>query len=95
VTRVAGVTEWLRIAHLAQGNGLWVVPHAGDMMQVHQHLVAAIGAPKPAMVEYLPWGLEAFEDPVRVTDGILTLPDAPGASSTISAEARRRWEARP
>lgn len=95
VTRVAGVTEWLRIAHLAQGNGLWVVPHAGDMMQVHQHLVAGIGAPDPAMIEYLPWGLEAFENPVQVADGTLTLPEAPGASSAISPEARRRWEARP
>ena len=95
VTRVAGVTEWLRVAHLAQGNGLWVVPHAGDMMQVHQHLVAAIGAPEPAMIEYLPWGLETFQDPVRVTGGTLILPEAPGASSTIAAGARRQWEARP
>ncbi|MBO0801567.1 MAG: mandelate racemase/muconate lactonizing enzyme family protein [Nocardiopsaceae bacterium] len=94
VTRVAGVTEWLRIAHLAQANGLWVVPHAGDMMQVHQHLVAGVGAAKPAMVEYLPWGLEAFAEPVHVADGVLTLPDAPGASSAIAPEARRRWEAR-
>ena len=93
VTRVAGVTEWLRIAHLAQGHGLWVVPHAGDMMQVHQHLVAAVGAAEPAMVEYLPWGLETFQDPVRVANGVLTLPEAPGASSAIAPEARRRWEA--
>lgn len=95
VTRVAGVTEWLRIAHLAQGHGLWVVPHAGDMMQVHQHLVAAIGAPEPAMIEYLPWGLETFQAPVRVDDGILTLPEVPGASSAIAPEARRRWQANP
>jgi L-alanine-DL-glutamate epimerase-like enolase superfamily enzyme len=94
VTRVAGVTEWLRIAHLAQGHGLWVVPHAGDMMQVHQHLVAAVGARAPALVEYLPWGLEAFKHPVQVTDGTLTLPEAPGASSAIEPQARRQWEAR-
>jgi L-alanine-DL-glutamate epimerase-like enolase superfamily enzyme len=97
VTRVAGITEWLRIAHLAQGHGLRVIPHAGDMMQVHQHLVAAVGAAAgvtaPAMIEYLPWGLEAFQEPVRVSAGMLTLPDMPGASSAISAEARRRWEA--
>lgn len=97
VTRVAGITEWLRIAHLAQGHGLRVVPHAGDMMQVHQHLVAAVGVAAgvtaPVMIEYLPWGLEAFQEPVRVSAGMLTLPDTPGASSAIAPEARRRWEA--
>jgi hypothetical protein len=67
VTRVAGVTEWLRIAHSAQSKGRWVVPHAGDMMQVHQHLVAGIStAPRP-MIEYLPWGLDVFAEPVRMT----------------------------
>lgn len=94
VTRVAGVTEWLRVAHLAQGHGLWVVPHAGDMMQVHQHLVAAVGAAASPMVEYLPWGLEVFQDPVQVVEGVLTVPDTPGTSSAIAPEARRRWGAK-
>ncbi len=94
VTRVAGITEWLRIAHLAQGQGCWVVPHAGDMMQIHQHLVAGIGDRAPAMIEYLPWGQEAFRDPVRVARGRLRLPDAPGASTAIAPEARQRWGAR-
>lgn len=93
VTRVAGVTEWLRIAHLAQGQGRWVVPHAGDMMQVHQHLVAAIGDRGPALIEYLPWGLEVFREPVHVERGTLKLPDSPGASTAIAPEARRRWGA--
>lgn len=91
VTRVAGITEWLRIAHLAAGLGRWVVPHAGDMMQLHQHLVAGVGADTPAMIEYLPWGLEAFQEPVRVEGSRIVLPEVPGASSTIAADARRRW----
>ena len=39
VTRVGGVTEWLQVAAHASARGLRVAPHAGDMMQVHQHLV--------------------------------------------------------
>lgn len=93
VTRVAGVSEWLRVAHLAQGLGRWVCPHAGDMVQVHQHLVGGIGADTPAMIEYLPWALEIFEQPVDVRDGVLTLPQTPGASSTIRADARERFGA--
>ena len=94
VTRVAGITEWLRIAQLAMGLGRWVVPHAGDMMQLHQHLVAGIGGERPAMIEYLPWGLEAFEQPVRLQGSRILLPETPGASSAIDPEARERWGGR-
>ena len=94
VTRVAGITEWLRVAHLAQGLGRWVVPHAGDMMQVHQHLVAGIGAPTPAMIEYLPWAREVFRDAITFQGSRISLPTAPGASSAIAPDARQRW-ARP
>jgi L-alanine-DL-glutamate epimerase-like enolase superfamily enzyme len=91
VTRVAGITEWLRIAHSAQSKGRWVVPHAGDMMQVHQHLVAGIStAPRP-MIEYLPWGLEVFAEPVHMTGPSITLPETPGASTAIAPQARRAW----
>jgi len=91
VTRVGGVTEWLRIAHLAQGLGLPVIPHAGDMMQVHQHLVGGAGSELPRLIEYLPWGLEVFAEPVQVNRGLLTLPQSPGASSRIDPVARARW----
>jgi len=94
VTRVAGITEWLRIAASAQSRSLTVAPHAGDMMQVHQHLVAGVGSAKTPMIEYLPWGLEVFESPVAMTGSSIRLPDAPGASTAISSEARRRWEAK-
>lgn len=91
VTRVGGITEWLRIAQAARARSRWVVPHAGDMMQLHQHLVGGVGADAPVMIEYLPWGLEVFDEPVSMSGNLLSLPDAPGASSAISSEARRRW----
>lgn len=91
VTRVAGITEWLRIAHVAQEQARWVVPHAGDMCQVHQHLVAAVAPERPAMIEYLPWGLELFAEPMHVERGVLTLPETPGASSRIRPDARERF----
>lgn len=94
VSRVAGVTEWLRVAAAAQAAARAVIPHAGDMMQVHQHLVAAVSQAHRPMMEYLPWGLEVFDDPVHIEKGIITLPLTPGASSKISLEARRLWEER-
>jgi L-alanine-DL-glutamate epimerase-like enolase superfamily enzyme len=92
VTRVAGITEWLRVAHAAQEQSRWVVPHAGDMCQVHQHLVAGVGADHPAMIEYLPWAREIFAEPVQVQDGILSLPETPGASTRMRADARQQFE---
>jgi L-alanine-DL-glutamate epimerase-like enolase superfamily enzyme len=91
VTRVGGITEWLRVAERAAGRSLWVVPHAGDMMQVHQHLVAGAGPHSPAMIEYLPWGLEVFAEPVELAGSHITLPDTPGASTAIAPDARSRW----
>ncbi len=91
VTRVAGVTEWLQVAAEAGAHGLWVVPHAGDMMQVHQHLVASTLAPTPAMIEYIPWTLEVYEYPCIVERGTVRLPPEPGASTRVRADARERW----
>lgn len=93
VTRVAGVTEWLQVAADASAHGLWVVPHAGDMMQVHQHLIAATFARQPAMIEYIPWTLEVYEQPCRVERaGIVELPELPGASTRVRVDARERWQ---
>jgi L-alanine-DL-glutamate epimerase-like enolase superfamily enzyme len=95
VTRVAGITEWLRVAHTANSAARWVVPHAGDMMQVHQHLVAATAPPtQRPLLEYLPWGLEVFAEPVQVDNGVLTASDTPGASTRIDPAARTRWQLR-
>src|SRR5437879_10516518 len=38
-TRVAGISEFLTVSLLARKFGLPVVPHVGDMGQIHQHLV--------------------------------------------------------
>ena len=91
VTRVGGVSEYLEIASCVQQAGLPVIPHAGDMMQVHQHLVAASFATKPATIEYIPWTLDAYEHPCVVKSGQVQLPTAPGASTRIKPEARKEW----
>ena len=38
-TRLAGVPEFLTVSLMARKFGLPVVPHVGDMGQIHQHLV--------------------------------------------------------
>ena len=90
VTRVGGITEYLEIAAAMNGAGIPVVPHAGDMMVVHQHL-AASSFSQQRIVEYLPWTLQAFHDPVRLEGTEIVLPETPGASTRIAASARQ-WD---
>jgi L-alanine-DL-glutamate epimerase-like enolase superfamily enzyme len=88
-TRVAGITEALTIANLAAAHGLPIVPHISDMMQVQQHIVAAF--PNAPMLEYMPWLLELFEEPVRVDGGSIVTPNTPGASTTMRADTFAKW----
>jgi L-alanine-DL-glutamate epimerase-like enolase superfamily enzyme len=92
VTRVGGVTEWMQIAHHATANGLRVVPHAGDMMQIHQHLVGTVLGESPPLVEFIPWTQEAYQHRSLVHDGFVERPQAPGASTAIAPQARERWQ---
>ena len=42
-TRVAGISEFITVSLLARKFGLPVVPHVGDMGQIHQHLMQLPG----------------------------------------------------
>lgn len=89
VTRLGGVTEFLRVADLALAHRLPVAAHAGDMSQVHRHLtIAHASAP---VVEYIPWIYMHFEDPALVHQGRFICPSHPGASTTPTSEALRKY----
>jgi L-alanine-DL-glutamate epimerase-like enolase superfamily enzyme len=94
VTRVGGVTEWLQVAQHAAARGLRVAPHAGDMMQVHQHLVGTALSDVPPLVEFIPWTQDAFEQRSVVHEGYLERPQFPGASTAVHRDARRQWQIR-
>ncbi len=91
-TRVGGVTEWLQVAAYAGGRGLRLAPHAGDMMQVHQHLVGTVVSEAPPLIEFIPWTQDAFVEQSVVREGYLERPQAPGASTAIEPGARTRWQ---
>ncbi len=94
--RVAGVNEFLLISMMARQAGLEVLPHVGDMGQLHQHLVLfnhiALGLPA-TMLEHIPHLRAHFQDPAQVENGVYQTPRCPGAgmallpSSTPSAFA--------
>jgi L-alanine-DL-glutamate epimerase-like enolase superfamily enzyme len=89
VTRVGGVTEFIQIAHTVHSHRLPVVPHIGDMGQVHVHL--AYWHPASTMLEHIPWISHCFSDPARVEDGSYVRPQLPGAGCTPKQEAFSRF----
>jgi len=88
VTRMAGITEVLRVCDSALSFRLPVAPHAGDMSQVHVHL--AYAHPACAVLEYIPWIKDCFTDPAEVVDGSFKRPSLPGAGTTPTEAAWRR-----
>src|SRR3954453_2882067 len=79
VGRVGGVTEWMKVAHLAHAFNLPVAPHAVQV--VHLHLACA--TPNLRVVEYLGVSEETdkiwFTDFPEPKDGMWTpYPDRPG-----------------
>lgn len=85
-TRLAGVSEFLTVSLLARKYGLPVVPHVGDMGQIHQHLVLfnhVILGHEALFLEYIPHLREHFVHPARVADGVYRTPEAPGLSCDL------------
>ena len=85
-TRLGGVSEFLTVSLLARQFGLPIVPHVGDMGQIHQHLVLfnriALGH-EALFLEYIPHLRDHFVHPAIVEDGVYRTPHEPGSSSDL------------
>jgi L-fuconate dehydratase len=89
-TRLAGVSEFLSVSLLAKSFGLPVVPHVGDMGQIHQHLVLFNHvALDHAMyfLEHIPHLRDHFLQPAQLQNGLYVTPQEPGASSDMFVPA--------
>jgi D-arabinonate dehydratase len=92
VGRVGGVSEWMKVAHLAQAFNLPIAPHAVQL--VHLHLACCISNLK--VVEYLGTAEETdrlwyteFPEP---KDGYWSpYPDRPGLGLELDPEAIRKY----
>jgi L-fuconate dehydratase len=87
-TRVAGVSEFLTVSFLAKVFDLPVVPHVGDMGQMHQHLVLfnhiGLGL-KAEFLEHIPHLRAHFVHPAQIQGGVYKTPQEPGASADLKA----------
>ncbi|GGW47808.1 enolase C-terminal domain-like protein [Arenibacter certesii] len=84
--RVGGVSEFILISLLSKKYNIPVVPHVGDMGQIHQHLVlynhVSVGHPA-LLLEHIPHLREHFKFPVRIENSRYQTPQEPGMSSDL------------
>jgi L-fuconate dehydratase len=92
-TRLAGVSEFLTVSLLAKKFGLPVVPHVGDMGQMHQHLVLflhiALGN-ELLFLEHIPHLRSHFVFPAELEGGRYRTPQEPGSSTDLKELAPSR-----
>src|SRR5207249_3586310 len=81
--RVGGITQWMKVAGMAEAFNLPVVSHL--VPEIHVHLVAA--APNGLTVEYMPWTLRLFEETPKLERRQLVVPQKPGLGLACDAAA--------
>ena len=84
--RVGGITQWMKVAHMAEAYNLPVVTHLAP--EVLGHALAA--APNGQYVEHMPWAFALFEEVPQINAaGRLVMPDAPGLGLRFDEGASR------
>src|SRR5476649_1738272 len=83
IVRAGGVTQWMKIAAMAEAFNLPIVSLV--MPEVLVHLIAAI--PNALTVEYMPWMLALYEETLAIENGMLVLPETPGLGLKFDEKA--------
>ena len=86
--RVGGITQWMKVAAMAEAFNLPVVSHL--VPELHVHLIAAI--PNGLTVEYMPWTLQLWEEPPKLERGELLVPATPGLGLAFDQAALKRYQ---
>jgi L-alanine-DL-glutamate epimerase-like enolase superfamily enzyme len=85
VLRIGGLSQALKVAHLAQAFQRKVAPHFYKEIDVH--VLAAI--PNGLFLEYFPWIDDLLVHPLEVENGMAKVPTRPGLSLEFKPEAIR------
>ncbi|GAA1873288.1 L-talarate/galactarate dehydratase [Actinomadura bangladeshensis] len=82
--RIGGITNFLRLAALADHHHLQMAPHFA--MEIHLHLAAAY--PSEPWVEHFDWLGPLFNERPAIEDGRMHVPARPGLGITLTEQAR-------
>jgi L-talarate/galactarate dehydratase len=84
---VGGISETMKIGHVADSFGLGLAPHFMSVLSVH--IAAAL--PRSTYVEYYPFMDDLLVHQLVVENGELVVPDRPGHGVEFTEEAWRTW----
>jgi L-alanine-DL-glutamate epimerase-like enolase superfamily enzyme len=82
--RIGGITQFLKLAALAESKHLEIAPHFA--MEIHVHLAAAY--PIEPWVEHFDWLDPLFNERLEIADGRMHVSARPGLGFTLSDQAR-------
>ena len=88
LVRVGGITQWLKVAGMAEAFNLPVVSHL--IPEVHVHLIGA--APNGLTVEYMPWLGHMFKEVPVQQGGELAMPTKPGLGLEFDDATLERYK---
>jgi mandelate racemase len=86
--RIGGVSGWMRAAALAQGAGMEMSSHL--FPEVSCHLLAV--TPTCHWLEYVDWADPILQEPARLKDGCVLVPDLPGFGMQWDEKAVKRFQ---
>ena len=86
--RVGGITQWKKVAGMAEAFNIPVVSHL--VPEIHVHLISAI--PNGLTIEYMPWTQRLWEEMPKMEDGNLVVPDKPGLGLEFSQDAIKQYQ---
>jgi L-alanine-DL-glutamate epimerase-like enolase superfamily enzyme len=80
--RVGGVTQWMKVAGMAEAFNRPVASHL--LPEIHVHLIAAV--PNGLVVEYMPWTWRLFENPPIPEKGEIAVPAGAGLGLKFASD---------
>jgi L-alanine-DL-glutamate epimerase-like enolase superfamily enzyme len=85
--RVGGVSEFVKVAHMAQAYDVPVSSHLFSEMSLQ-----ILGALSNAIyLEHMPWFAPLYNEAIEITDGMAVVPERPGWGFTFAMKAVERY----
>jgi len=85
--RVGGVSEWMKVAHMAAALDVPVSPH----IFTEHSLQLCAAAANVTYSEHMPWFTELFQERMEMVDGDILIPDRRGLGFTFDPDAVERF----
>jgi L-alanine-DL-glutamate epimerase-like enolase superfamily enzyme len=89
ILRVGGITNWLKVAAMAEAFNMPVISHL--LPEIQAHVVAA--APNGLTLEFMPWSSQIYEEIPWPQKGEVLLSDKPGLGLKFSKESLEKYGA--